>query len=249
MSNQKTNNTDVITTHPRTVHPCTPHSAAQAPLVPVLASARSREASTSEPGVLSVNGAESRLLPRRPALDVAMEDIYAAVDHAPVYSTPAIRYRSTLSTEDIGQPLLWALDLSSLKHVITHALLMPWDESPSIPGMYQHLLTPISERVASLIAEVRSLADFTPELVARINDLMPHRRIEWIGTMRDFAHGDSQHAREMRLRYFLETGAMQLEDSFADTPDSVPSIPVDENERFLEFLRGVPSAEALDSNA
>lgn len=238
MSNQKTNNTDVTTTHAHTSH-----NAPQATLVPVLASARSSEASMSSPGVLSVNGAESRLLPRRPALDVAMEDIYAAIDHAPVYSTPAIRYRSTLSTEDIGQPLLWALDLASLKHVMTHALLMPWDESPSIPGMYQHLLAPISDRIASLIADVRCLADFTPELVARINDSMPHRRIEWIGTMRDLAHGDSQHAREMRLRYFLETGAMQLEDSFADTPESVPSIPIDENERFLEFLRGAPVHE------
>lgn len=233
--------------NPKDTHQPQVRHEVQACAVQILPSARSRESSISESGLLSVNGAESRLLARRPPLDIVPEDIYAATDHAPIYSSPGVRFRSTLSAEDIGQPILWALNLSSFKHVLTHALLMPWDRAPSIPGMYQHLLLPISERVASLLSDVHSMEDFTPAVIAQLNDAIPHRRIEWIGTMRDLAHGESQHARETRLRYFLEIGSMQLEDSFADTPDSVPSIPVDQNERFLEFLRGVPINDAMYS--
>gem|GEM_PF-6949538 len=244
MSNQMNSNMNMTDTHDTI-----PHAATQGLVAPVLPFARNRERSESAPGILSVSGAESRLIARRPALDVMLQDIYAAFDHAPIYSTPGIQYRSTLLTEDIGQPILWALDFPSLKQVLTHALLLPWDDAPSLPGMYQHLLVPISERVAALIAEVRSISDFTPQLIDQLNDAIPHRRIEWIGTMRDLAHGDSQHARELRLRYFLEIGAMQLEDVFADTPDSVPPIPTAENERFLEFLRGASVHEALNSKS
>ena len=190
------------------------------------------------PGVMSSIAADAHLLARRPALAVTMNDLMSATDHAPVYSSPGVRYRSVLSTEDIGQPVLWSLDLASLKHVMTHALLLPWDSAPSMPGMYEQLLAPISERVAALLADVHGMQDFTPEFVERLNAILPHRRVEWIGTLRDLAHGDSQHARETRLRYFLETGAMRLDDAFADTPDAVPAIPTDENERFLSYLRG-----------
>lgn len=190
------------------------------------------------PGVLSSTAADAHLLAKRPALAVTMNDLMSATDHAPIYSSPGVRYRSVLSTEDIGQPILWSLDLDSLKHVMTHALLLPWDTTPSMPGMYEQLLAPISQRVAALLTEVRGMQDFTPEFIARLNDLLPHRRIEWIGTLRDLAHGDSQHARETRLRYFLMTGAIKLDDAFADTPETVAAIPTDENERFLSYLRG-----------
>jgi hypothetical protein len=178
-----------------------------------------------------------------------MNDLYCATDHAPIYSSPAVRFRSVLASEDIGQPIYWALDFASLKHVFTHALLLPWDEQPSMQGMYQQLLVPISERVQEIIGGLKSMDDFTPEIIAQLNDAIPHRRIEWVGTMRDLAHGDSQHARELRLRYFLEIGAIQLEDAFADTPDSVPPIPTAENEQFLEFLRGVSVHEASNSKS
>ncbi|MFM7133367.1 MAG: hypothetical protein ACKO0W_03525, partial [Planctomycetota bacterium] len=193
-------------------------------------------------GLLSPAGAESRLLPRRAPLAASMDDIYSSLDHAPLYSSPGIRFRSTVTTEDIGQPILWALDFRSLKHVITHAMLLPWDASPSIPGMYEQLLGPVSDRIAALLEPIRSIADFTPELLERISAAAPHRHVEWVGSLRDLTHGDCAMARELRYRYLLETGSLACTDVFADTPDTVAAVAPEENERFLQFLRGCPAA-------
>jgi hypothetical protein len=189
---------------------------------------------------LSSASCEARLLARHPALDATFEDLCDAKDFAPVYSTPGVRYRTTVPLEDIGHPILWAHDLASLKQVLSTVLLLPWDDAPSIPGMYRQMLGPMSEAVKGLLTAVSTIDDFTPEFLSRLDALIPHRRIEWIGTLRDLAHGECETARELRYRYFLETGAMDAEDAFADTPGSVPPIPVDENERFLEFLREYP---------
>lgn len=221
----------------------TPTSAAM--IVPVLSHARAERHHSHGAPVLSTVGAESCLLAKKPPIQVSIDDLHCATDHAPIYSSPAVRFRSVLASEDIGQPIYWALDLASLKHVLTHALLLPWDSQPSMRGMYQQLLVPISERVREIISELKSVTDFTPEIIAQLNDAIPHRRIEWIGTLRDLTHGNCETAREIRFRYFLATDAMQLEDAFADTPAEVNPIPTAENEQFLDFLRGVPIGESL----
>jgi hypothetical protein len=220
-------------------------NASGALITPILNNARAESRDAFVDGYLSACGADTKLLARRAPLDVSMDDLHSATDHAPVYSSPAVRFRSTLTTEDIGQPIYWALDLASLKHVLSHALLLPWDESPSILGMYQQLLVPMSEQVDAITAQAQSLADFTSELIAKLNAAIPHRRIEWIGTLRDLTHGDSETARELRFRYFLATGAMNQEDTFADTPTDMPAIPTQENEQFLDYLRGFPLGAAV----
>lgn len=209
-------------------------------LTRILRNHRERPAEGCMEFELPPTACEARLLARHPAIDATIDDLTYALDLAPIYSTPGLRFRSTVTLEEIDQPFLWALDLESLKQAIATILLLPFDSRPSIPGMYQQMLGPMSDAVSSVVAGVSSMGDFTPELVDRLNRLIPHRRIEWIGTLRDLAHGDGPTARELRYRYFLETATIVEADAFADTPESVPAIPVAENEAFLDFLRGFP---------
>jgi hypothetical protein len=218
-------------------------------ITPILRNARAASGEGHGASYLSATGADTSLLARKAPVHVTMNDLHSALDHAPLYSSPAVRFRSTVATEDIGQPIYWALDAASLKHVLAHAVLLPWDESPSLAGMYQQMLVPISERVSTIVGRLQSVTDFTAEIIAELNDAIPHRRIEWIGSLRDLTHGESETARELRFRYFLATGAMQQEDAFADTPPTMPAVPTAENERFLDFLRGFPVEGGLTPGA